>query len=57
MQAHSVVAVVGHCCTGKSSVIKVAADTLRGQGAGVNLSWVFPGALGEGDLFGKEVKG
>ena len=47
--------VVGDCCSGKSSVIKVAADTIRGQGAGLSLSWVVPGALEEGELFGKEV--
>lgn len=55
VQAHCIVGVVGDCCSGKSSVIKVAADTIRGQGAGLSLSWVVPGALEEGELFGKEV--
>ena len=56
-QSHTVVAVVGGVCSGKSKVIKVAADTLRGQGAGLTLSWIFPGALDEGELFGREVEG
>ena len=51
-----VVAVVGGVCSGKSTVIKVAADTLRGQGAGLTLSWIFPGALDEGQLFGQELE-
>ena len=57
VQSHVAVAVVGGCCSGKSSVIRVAADTLRGQGAGLTLSWVVPGALDEGELFGKEIEG
>ena len=55
-QSHTVVAVVGGVCSGKSKVIKVAADTFRGQGAGLTLSWIFPGALDEGELFGREVE-
>ena len=52
VQSHIVVAIVGESCSGKSSVIKVGADTLRSQGVGLGLSWLFPGALDEGDLFG-----
>lgn len=55
VQAHCIVGVVGDCCSGKSSVINVAADTIRGQGVGLTVSWVVPGALEEEDLFGKEV--
>ena len=55
-QSHCIVGVIGDCCSGKSSVIKVAADTIRGQGAGLTVSWVVPGTLEEGELFGKEVK-
>ena len=51
-----VVAIVGGVCSGKSTVIKVAANTLRGQGAGLTLSWIFPGALDEGQLFGQELE-
>ena len=56
-QAHSIVTVAGACCSGKSSVIKVAADTLRGQGEGLTLSWIVPGALEEGELFGRDREG
>ena len=49
--------VVGDSCSGKSSVINVAVDTLRGQGAGLTVSWVVPSALESGELFGKEVEG
>lgn len=56
-QSHTIVGVVGDSCSGKSSVINVAADTLRGQGAGLTVSWVVPSALESGELFGKEVEG
>ena len=54
-QSHTIVAVVGECCSGKSSVIKVAANALRGQGSGLTVSWIVPGALDEGELFGKDI--
>lgn len=55
LQSHLVVGVVGSCCSGKSTAIQVAASTHRGQGEGLALSWVVPGALQEGELFGMEV--
>ena len=57
IQTHSIVAVVGDSCSGKTSIINVAANTLRCQGAGLSLSWVVPGVLDEGELFGHETEG
>ena len=56
-QSHTIVGVVGSSCSGKSSIINVAANTLRSQGMGLTVSWIVPGALEKGELFGKEVEG